>query len=295
MSGGPVTGQTTGTLFTYIGLVREHLPDIEREWISAGGTVYACPAALCEEAVVRLRDSLPESTSQNWVSEQLVRAAEDGDLTTVRRITGQLQGMTDVEPEPWLEAWLQRAALDGDASAAFALGRLTERDPARSAEAMDWYRRAAFGGSVLGQATFGLRLRQANENEAAIPWLEAAAESEDVMAAATLALIYKDRDRPGDDVRAEIWALFAARRGDTMAAHTLAQMFRGRGELSHYEEWERRAAAGGDSLAQTELGKYLLEGGKVQEGLEWLEKSAESNSEARVVLEEFGRASQTTN
>jgi TPR repeat protein len=232
MSGGPVltrNGQEA------VGLVTARLM---QDGEQAGGVLFACAATVFAQ-LASLEPRLEPAPQAPETDQDALADAEASAINAAAQFGTLLQTHGDVERAT---PWLHEAAEGGDAAAAYFVGmsidpdgQVFRQDPERADEALAWFRKAATGGDVYGMTTLGIRLRQRGRDDAALPWLEEAAErGTDAMAMHTLGLIYADR---GDAATAERYERLAAERGDVAAAYNLGRRLLDRGENDQAIKW----------------------------------------------------------
>jgi TPR repeat protein len=108
-------------------------------------------------------------------------------------------GLAELPGQPDLgRAWLERAALEGDARAAYALAlwwRSGKHEPRSQARALPWLERAAQGGLPAAHFLLGDAYREGDgvprDVERALVHYQAAAEADDPQALQTLAEAYR--------------------------------------------------------------------------------------------------------
>ena len=132
-----------------------------------------------------------------------------------------------VEAQPDIPALKSRAA-DGDAEAAYTLGRaykLGDSVAADNHEAERWFARAARLGHAKASVELGLVLHQNGRSGEALPWLRKAAEAGDPRAEYTLGtILYAGKAVPADADQARRWMRKAAKAGLPAATEALAVM-----------------------------------------------------------------------
>jgi TPR repeat protein len=156
----------------------------------------------------------------------------------------------------------------------------------------DWAPRTANGpvsvkealGDVERAFSLGLRAVEANDDEEAAKWLEAAAEADHAGGMLNLALLLKRRGDAGggqDDLDVAFdWFLRSADKGDPVGMYNVGLMVKKRKGPEEAEPWLRKAAELGDVAAMYNLGMVLLERKNTDEGERWLRAGAEGGDVA---------------
>jgi TPR repeat protein len=230
------------------------------------------------------------------------RAAEDGVTAAQLRLgLALLDGAFGHRDEEAGEAWMRRAALAGNAEAAFLLGdRAVKGGNPNFAEAIAWFRQAVDGGHpAAARALASLYLTGngvAKDVEEGTRLLRVAANSGHRDAQVDLAnLFLKGADAAGDPASIARWFEAAASSGDRIAAFNLGMCFakgvgvqQDEGQAAH---WMRRAAEG-IGEAQYMYARILLDGRGVpanaREARLWFGRAARSGVlDAQVALGEM--------
>jgi TPR repeat protein len=230
------------------------------------------------------------------------RAAEDGITAAQLRLgLALLDGTFGRRDEEAGEAWMRRAALAGNAEAAFLLGdRAVKGGSPNFAEAIAWFRQAVDGGHPgAARALASLYLTGngvAKDVEEGTRLLRVAANSGHRDAQVDLAnLFLKGADEVGDPASIARWFEAAASSGDRIAAFNLGMCFakgvgvqQDEGQAAH---WMRRAAEG-IGEAQYMYARILLDGRGVpanaREARLWFGRAARSGVlDAQVALGEM--------
>ncbi len=146
--------------------------------------------------------------------------------------------------------WFERAARNGNATAAFNLGLMSERGedrPANLSEAANWYEKSALADFPMAM----LKLGDAYRNGAGVPadlrkashWLRLAADTGHPDAQNLLGVMIAEGETSGSPVEAYAWFKLAAGSGQHEAEENMALLRR---QLSDADvaEAERRALAG---------------------------------------------------
>ncbi|MEU9154010.1 tetratricopeptide repeat protein [Streptomyces sp. NPDC048417] len=160
-----------------------------------------------------------------------------------------------------------RAALQprfeaGDTVAMYAFaGRI---DGEESAELL---RRAAEAGHPEAAEQLAVRLLAVGDEEAALRYLEAAAEGGSVSAAREAGRLHRDR--------AERWLRRAAEAGDGAAAHQLGEMLMGRGHRPEARHWYFRALSKGHQEVAFGLANLCLGAGDLVTAESWLRRGVD--------------------
>jgi hypothetical protein len=211
----------------------------------------------------------------------------------------------DARPEQLRQAWdcLIDAAEQGMAAAQNALGDFYLQGvavAADSAQALDWYRRAAAQGSLQAMVSLErLQLAGATRHNAATrrktsqerrlspqKWLDAA-ESGDADTRYHLGLLYEMGWRVEQDIgRAQQWYRSAAQQGDARAQLALARILEAAGAFESLD-WYRKSAEQGEAEAQFALARNLSSGILLApdgfQGLIWYLRAAEQGHAAALV------------
>lgn len=230
------------------------------------------------------------------------RAAGDGVTAAQLRLgLALLDGAFGRRDEEAGEAWMRRAALTGNAEAAFLLGdRSVKGGNPNFAEAIAWFRQAVDGGHpAAARALASLYLTGngvAKDVEEGTRLLRVAANSGHRDAQVDLAnLFLRGADEAGDPASIAQWFEAAAASGDRIAAFNLGMCFakgvgvqQDEGQAAH---WLRRAAEG-IGEAQYMYGRILLDGRGVpanaREARLWFARAARSGVlDAQVALGEM--------
>ncbi|MCE2565572.1 tetratricopeptide repeat protein [Komagataeibacter sp. FNDCF1] len=209
-----------------------------------------------------------------WSARAAQSGCPQGDLALA--VTHLSAPDQDPGSDPDAVAALLRAAEGGLPTAQYMLGLLNERGwgmPVDSAQAEQWYARAAAGGVRPAQARYGVMLLRGRGRDgtravmAAETWLRRAALAGDREAAALLGDLHARGEAalPGDH-EAVTWYRMAAEQDHAVACRMLAMLHvQGRGVAADpalARHWLERAATLGDAAAMTDLAATLLHHGQ---------------------------------
>jgi TPR repeat protein len=189
---------------------------------------------------------------------------------------------------------LRNKAEKGDIDAQINLGRLYVRGegvPKDEAEAVKWFRKAAYQGNDRGELFLGIMyyngLGVPKDEAEAVKWYRKAAEQGNADAQYTLGFVYSQGQGVAKDETESLkWHLKAAEQGNADAQCNLGSMYsNGKGAAQNESEavkWYRKAAEQGNPQGQVLLG-FMYENGRGiakddAEAVKWYRKAAEQGN-----------------
>lgn len=194
-------------------------------------------------------------------------AAEAGDGWAAADLALSAAGRGDrAEAERWVD-WAEQMDHPGVARYRAALAELGGDDEA----ALRWLSTAAVDADVVAAAGLGIRLLERDDEAAALPHLEAAAEGGHVTSMFLLAALAGQRGMPSECAR---WAATGAAH-DSDEAHGFAEELLAGGHHEPAETVLRACVAYGRQASRTKLGELLLRRDAFDEAVEVLRPAAE--------------------
>ncbi|WP_370136452.1 tetratricopeptide repeat protein [Streptacidiphilus sp. EB103A] len=198
---------------------------------------------------------------------QLFTAAAEAGYATAMRLLGDLLAQSGRVDEALV--WFDLAFEAGDPEAP-GWAANTLYNASRFQEALVWFDRAVSVGDHLAARTAGQMLEYSQHDlDAALPWYQRAADTQDPGALGEAADSLWYADRPEEALQ---WYLHAADVGNTYALLSGAKKLRRAGRLEEALDWYQRAAGAGHTKAYHGVASLLQQLGRGNEVLPWLSR-----------------------